>query len=165
MKRALERFVPPGIEAGREVYWARGGLSISALFSFLCFIIRCVSARSKLFSRMPDGEKELIEGALMSPFRDVIGISFAGFAVIAAAMLGLAAYHYAYHRIGSRSIYLMRRLPDRFELHRRCLALPVAVIVLCAAASFILLCIYYWIYLAMTPEQCLVPGQWQMLWR
>ena len=164
MKPDLSRFVPAGIDAVQEGKWVLKGLGCSAGFSFLLFIIRCSRARGDLFTTRL-GKRVLIEGAVMSGFRDVLGIAFAGFAVLALAMLALAAYHYVYHRIGSRSIYLMRRLPDRSELHRRCLALPAAGIVCCVCAAFLLLCIYYWIYIAMTPAQCLVPGQWQALWR
>ena len=165
MKPDLGRFVPPGTDAAQEKKWIVTGLACSAGFSLLYFIIRCCSAHNDLFATRLDGKRELIEGAVMLDFKDVLGIAFVGFAALSLAMLGLAAYHYIYHRIGSRSIYLMRRLPDRLELHRRCLALPAAGIVCCACAGFLLLCIYYWIYIAMTPEQCLVPGQWQALWR
>ncbi len=165
MKLDPGRFVPLGMEAGQEKRWLIWGFSCSSGFSFLYFIFRCFRARQDLFITRVDGKRELLEGAVMQDFREVLGIAFAGFAALALAMLGLAAFHYIYHRIGSRSIYLMRRLPDRFELHRRCLALPAAGIVLCAIACFLLLCIYYWIYIAMTPEQCLAPGQWQALWR
>lgn len=164
MKADIGRLVPAGIDAVQEGKWILAGLGGSAGFSFLLFIVRCCRARGNLFT-MRLGKRVLIEGAVMAEFKDVLGIAFAGFAVLSIAILGLAAYHYFYHRIGSRSIYLMRRLPDKSELHRRCLALPAGGIVCCACAGFLLLCIYYWIYIAMTPEQCLVPGQWQALWR
>lgn len=165
IKERLERYVPLGVDAVREAKWLAGSLCASVCFSFFVFIIRCVLARNELYYTPWNGTRVLHEGAIMKDYKDVLGISFAGLAVTAAAMLGFAAFHYAYHRIGSRSIYTMRRLPQPVELHRRCLALPAAGIVLCALLSFLLLCIYYLIYIAMTPEQCLAPGQWQLLWR
>ena len=77
----------------------------------------------------------------------------------------LAAYHYAYHRQGSKSIYLMRRLPSKLELHRRCLTLPIAGILIALLTAFLLLLIYYAVYMNVTPAECLMPGQWQKLWR
>ena len=58
----------------------------------------------------------------------------------------------------------MRRLPDPWELHRRCLTLPLlaaGLSLLCGAAFFFL---YFGIYLAATPAQSLAPGQWQKIW-
>lgn len=165
IKERLKEYVPIGIDAVREAKWLTGGLCASACFSFFVFIIRCVSARDELYYITRNRTRVLREGAVMKDYRDILDIAFAGFAVVAVAMLGFAALHYAYHRTGSRSIYTMRRLPQPMELHRRCLALPAAGIALCALLSFLLLCIYYLIYIAMTPEQCLAPGQWQLLWR
>ena len=63
------------------------------------------------------------------------------------------------------SIYLMRRLPDRWELHRRCLVFPFAGLVLCVAAAFLTVVLCYACYMIATPEICLTPGQWQKYWR
>lgn len=57
----------------------------------------------------------------------------------------MAAVNYSRFYQGSKSIYLMRRLPDKWELHRRCLTAPllccgiyvvtaVVLFVLCVAA-------------------------------
>ena len=89
------------------------------------------------------------------------------FGALAAAilfMLGFIVYFYFYHRQESRSIYLMRRLPDRWELHRRCLTAPLAGIVFYAAATFTLILITFAIYMWATPAECLTAGQWGKIW-
>ena len=64
----------------------------------------------------------------------------------------------------SKSIYTMRRLPSVWELHRRCLTLPVCGMVIGLGTAFVLILLYYNVYIGLTPEICLTPGQWQKIW-
>lgn len=64
-------------------------------------------------------------GAVMEDFAQLLDWMLLGFAVTAVCMAALAVWHYASHFQGSRSIYTMRRLPQRWELARRCLTLPL----------------------------------------
>lgn len=52
--------------------------------------------------------------------------------VVLAALLLIPCNYYAFWR-GAKSIYLMRRLPDRWELARRCLAIPLLTVAWCPA--------------------------------
>ena len=70
-------------------------------------------------------------------------------------MAAVAVMFYFYHYEGSRSIYTMKRLPNPWELWRRCLAVPLCTIVLCAVLALLLLGIYYLVYLHCTPAGCL----------
>ncbi len=166
MKLDLSRHAPPGINLGSEKTAFFWGLGLSTCWSF-SFLVSFSNAYSNLFEPKSFGSSETVlrDGAIMENFRKLLGSSLLGFAILAVVMLALVIYHYAYHRQGSKSIYLMRRLPKRFELHRRCWTLPIVSVLICAAAAFILLCIYYWIYMAITPDVCLMPGQWDMIWR
>ena len=65
---------------------------------------------------------------------------------------------------GSRSDYLMRRLPNRWELARRSYALPLLLILATLGTMALLLAIYYAVYLALTPPECLQPDQLSKLW-
>ncbi len=65
---------------------------------------------------------------------------------------------------GSRSDYLMRRLPNRWELARRSYALPLLLILATLVTMALLLAIYYAVYLALTPPECLQPDQLSKLW-
>lgn len=137
---------------------------IASVFWSFSFVAKLTNSYNNLFRTVRD-QRVLREGAIMPDFVELMRYSLIGFLVLAAAMAVICVYNYAYHRQGSKSIYLMRRLPDRLELHKRCLTLPLISILLCTVAALILLCIYYWIYMAVTPEQCLTPGQWQKIWR
>lgn len=159
----IARYAPPGISlAPMEQTFMWGG--IAALVWSFGFFIRLMEARSDLFRHMRN-QLILKDGALMPDYAELLGHALTGFAVLALVMAAFAVYNYAYHRQGSKSIYLMRRLPNGWELHRRCLAIPAVTVLICLLAAFILLCLYYLIYLLVTPDVCLVPGQWQKLWR
>ena len=63
--------------------------------------------------------------------------------------------HYAHYYRGSKSIYLMRRLPDRTLLHRQCWTLPLLALGLTLLVLVLLPALYYLIYRYATPAQCL----------
>ena len=162
MKSELSRWVPPGLNARQELQWIAAGLLLSTLWS-LSFFLSLRSAWASLYREGLNG-RELIPDAQMADFADVMGRSLAGFGIMACCLLALAVWHYASHYQGGRSIYLMRRLPSRWELHRRCLALPLAAALVCGLTALTLLLVYFAAYLAVTPEECLTPGQWARLW-
>lgn len=161
-KPDISRYAPLGMNLApvkNILIW--GGLMS---FVFSCsYFIALANGVNRLY-RVVRTDRVLREGAIMTDFVEVLNYALIGFAILALVMAALAVYNYAYHRQGSKSIYLMRRLPNRWELHKRCLAIPLVSVLMCAAAAFILLCIYYWIYMLVTPEVCLVPGQWQKIW-
>ena len=160
-RRAL---TPPGISLSGEARFFAAGLICAVLYS-LRFVLAYVNARGELFeTNRLTRERVLIDGAVMPDFSEVLDGALLGFAVLAFCMLFAAVYHYQTHFHGSRSIYLMCRLPDRWELHRRCLAVPVLGGLSCAVVSFLLLLIYFAVYQLATPQECLTPHQWQKLW-
>ena len=161
-KHDLSRCAPPGINLKQERQFFLTGMICAELYSML-FLLRYGNARSWLFEQHA-GQRMLIPGAIMEDFVTILSDALVGFLVLSLCMLVLIVYHYAYHYQGSKSIYLMRRLPSSWELHRRCLTLPLLAVLCCALAALILLLIYYGIYLFFTPKSCLVPGQWQKIW-
>lgn len=72
---------------------------------------------------------------------------------------------YRYYYQDSKSVYLMRRLPDRGEWHRSCLVQPLLRVALVLVVMAVLLLIFYTVYMNQVPEECLQPNQWQKLWR
>lgn len=160
----LEKYAPVGYNWRQELKYFAGGLTGSFLYS-LRFPLRLRSAWESLYfySRVTD-ERVLRSGAVMEDFAALIDKCLLAFPLIALCTAFFAALHYAYHRRGCRSDYTMRRLPDRWEMHRRCLTIPVCTALICLIAGFVMLLIYYEIYMLVTPEQCLTPGQWERLW-
>lgn len=166
MKRRfdLERFAPAGYNWRMELRYFAGGLTGSFVYS-LSFVYRMSNARNNLYYTVrATGERVLREGAIMPDFVVLLGSRLRLFQVLALCMALTAALHYAYHRRGSRSDYLMRRLPDPRELQRRCLTIPVCTALISMVIWFALLLIYYVLYMYVTPGQCLAPGQWAKIW-
>ena len=161
-----ERFLLPGYDPdGSEKNTCRGLLAFS-IFVSLIFFGRYSTARDKLYyENYETGEKFLWDGAVMTDFDQVLGWSLAGILVTAVICLSYIAARYSYLNKESKSIYLIRRLPARGEIFRRCAAVPLLRAALCLVWAFGLLVLYYLIYMIATPDQCLVPGQWAGIWR
>ena len=88
----------------------------------------------------------------LATFEEILGNCLGGYLILMIGMIFLGIYHYALHYRGSKSIYLMRRLPDQKELHRRCLTFPVAGILISLLLFLCLLAGYYCIYRFCTPS-------------
>ena len=162
LRTRLERSVPLGINYGAELKWLAFGF-VAALLGSLSFFAAYANHYQMLFQWRTELLKVLRPGAVMPDFVDILGASLIGFLILAVCMIGMLIYHVAYHYQGSRSIYLMRRLPRRRELWRRCLALPAAAAAASLCAAFLLLLLYYWYYMARTPDACLTPDQWEKI--
>ena len=149
----LSRYAPVGMKLHMEKTVCGLGLGASLVYSGL-FLIRFADACGELYE-YKGVDRVLIEGAKIERFGVLLGNGLVGFAITAVVMLLFSIYHYLYHFQDSKSIYLMLRLPDRWELSRRCLTLPVAAAVLSLAAAVVLLGFYFGIYLLFTPKGCL----------
>ena len=149
----LSRYAPVGMKLHMEkAVW---GLCLGASLVYSgCFLIRFADACEELYEYR-GVDRILIEGAKVERFGVLLGNGLWGFAITAMVMMLFSIYHYLYHFQDSKSIYLMRRLPNRWELPRRCLTLPVAAAVLSLAAAVVLLGFYFGIYLVFTPKGCL----------
>ena len=64
---------------------------------------------------------------------------------------------------GSKAVYLMRRLPDRWEYPRRCFALPLLILLLGMALTVLVLLACWGLYTHFTPEYAIPPNQWEKL--
>ncbi len=163
-KPNLTRWAPPGLNLKPEKHFFVTGMACAVLYSFT-FFIHYGNALSDLYIYSSvSNTRTLLPGAVMPDFYILLERYWAGLAVLAMCMLALIIYHYVYHRQGSKSIYLMRRLPNRWELHRRCLTLPLIASLLCLLTAITLLLLFFGTYLAFTPRECLTPHQWQKLW-
>ena len=120
------RYVPPGFGLKRELKFFTAGATCAFVWS-LAFFFRLYQARKGLYI-LEGAEWILSPEAQMPDFVEILDSSLAGFGVVAASAVPWILLHYLYHWQGSRSIYLMRRLPDSWELHRRCLTVPLAAI-------------------------------------
>ena len=151
--RWLENYTPLGIDAGKQVGWWLAGVVIATLHSML-FLIRYFNIRTDLYL-LKAGNGVTAESAIMPDFETLTEDVFLTFYLVSIITLLIIIYHYFYHYQGSKMMYLMKRLPDKWELHRRCITLPVIGAVLLMAWMFIVRMLYYTIYILCTPSQYL----------
>lgn len=159
------RWAPPDRDARQEAVQFLWGLGGGTVLCWVWFLSSYWNARSGLF-RLKNGQKVLEASRMMPDLPEIIGGSFLGlWAVLLWAAVTVALHYAGHYREGSRPVYLMRRLPDRWEYHRRCLSIPGTVILIALMLLLVFLMLFYVIYMNCTPEACLAPDQWQKIWR
>ena len=151
MRTKLARLFPAGWPWQRTLTCGGGALLVSwcvAVFYFL-FFFNQVRENLRYFS-----------GGYVPPFAQLFGRGLFCFWITALCVVLLPLFLYLWHWQGSKSIYLMRRLPRRSELWRRCLAGPAMLLVLTllAAALSVLFCMM--LYQALLPADCLPEDPW-----
>ena len=163
MKKELSYYAPPGMELnlGKKIFVT--GMILSSLFSLMVFGIEFSDCLEKLYWK--NGvERTVIPGAVMPDFTVIMENSLIGFEIVFALMIAAAVMHYTYHFLESKSIYTMRRLPSVWELHRRCLTLPVGGMIISKGTAFLIVWICYGFYVGLTPAECVMSGQVQKIW-
>lgn len=153
-----DRLVPVGQNGRRTARWIAADLAMAVLWSVLCFLMGYLPRLRDIRHYIRWGGPKTI---LMDHFAALIRHTALGFQVLSAALLLMAVSHYLYHYREGRSIYLMRRLPDRRDLWRRCLALPLLGLAGCALLYLVLLLIYFAVYRACTPPGYCAPAEAQ----
>ena len=144
-KDFLSHLAPPGTRAKRELFWIIAGICVSALIS-LTFVYRYHKNYQECAWLYSMGRT-----AAMPLFSELLGNAFFGFTVMLILMAALVFLHYASLNGISKSIYVMKRLPQRSAVIRYVCGMPVlgaALIIACAAA---ILLIYWLIYRFATP--------------
>ena len=147
------RRVPPGESASRQWVWCFVGNVVAALYSFR-FLAQYLEARGELYYGYGK-EAVLIEGARMTAFSDLMEGALYGFPIAALWMLCFIPFYLASFYQGSRSIYLMRRLPSHGELWRRTASLPLYCFAATVAACALTALVWLGVYWLATPQAAL----------
>lgn len=148
--RKLDEFAPVGRDLKTDFTFYFIGLGVAVLVA-LSYPLKLWGA----FYSASQGEV-----AVMEPFVSVLGWCLAIFPLLALFCLSYIAIYYQMHL---PSLYLMRRLPDRWSLCRRCVVIPLTMAVVTMVIAGLLLLIFYWLYCAVTPDGYFVEGQLKML--
>lgn len=148
MMERLDRYAPPGMDLSGIRRWTVGAIVVSALFSMI-FLSEYATELSELRQIM---EHPVYAGRTMTPFGDLIVLPMILFRIAPFIPLVHIPSMYGYYFQESKSIYVMKRLKNPFELHLRCLTLPILaalLVVLSGAAVYLLYRLFYYIC---TPE-------------
>ena len=155
----LSPLYPLGWPWQKELQYTGAALGLSAIYAFFRFVFPFQAAVNQLYE-LRGRERVLIPGETVPPFPQVFAGALAGVWLVSLCLLLMPVFHHRWHWWGSRSIYLMRRLPRRWEFCRRCVAGPalgLAGTVLCALLMVTLCFLWYWF---LTPAGHLPPDVW-----
>lgn len=159
MKADLNRLVPLGLDGRREFVTVLCVPAAAFIAAALCCAAVYLSAYDDMFISL---------NGVRLPAPDAVFPSCAAMAVRSLPFFGAAALFMLYklaryvscHYQGGRSIYTMRRLPQRSELPVRCLCLPLGGCAACALLSLAFSCLFCAVYFAVTPADWARPGHW-----
>lgn len=159
-KADLSRHTPLGRKTSQPMQGGIFMLAVAVLRAVVELMDNYLTARDALFEvvppvRVPFPHRELIPGAVIQPFSCLIQGSLDFFPLFWLFMAWEVIDAYLYHRRGSMSIYLMRRLPEPMELHRRCWGKPLIYTAGSIGVMGVILLVYFLIYLVFTPAVCL----------
>ncbi len=155
-ERKLSRLLPPNMDAGQVKGWIIALLTITALLCAILFLGRYPEDYRGLFWHWGTKHQMIMPGAIMPRFSRyaMLTVYVTGGALL--LTLASAALLYSSYYQGSRSIYLMRRLPDgRGLLRRQVWSVPLRVMGLLLLLCAVLLAASWLVWRFVTPAQCL----------
>ena len=136
--------------------WIIALLTITTLMCGILFLCSYTADYGCLFRYWGSKRQTIMPGAIIPQFdryaiRTVYVIGGALLLTLASTALLYSSYYQ-----GSRSIYLMRRLPDgRRILRRQIWSVPLRVMVLLLLLGVVMLAASWLVWRFVTPEQCL----------
>ena len=158
----LTKNAPPGADILIQTNQYFAGLIGVVLWSW-GFLFRYSDAYNGLFY-IDEFGRHFHEQAMMPEFHMLMGSCLLGVWITILVLLACILLNYHSFHQGSKSIYLMKRLPNPMELHRRCILLPALGIAGCLLVREFLIIFYFAVYMLVTPDRYLPPDQWQKLW-
>ena len=156
LERKLSDLLPPNVNAEQVKDWIIALLTITTLMCGILLLCSYPEDYRELFLRWGTEYQTLRPGAIIPEFdryaiRTVYVIGGALLLTLASTALLYSSYYQ-----GSRSIYLMRRLPDgRRILRRQIWSVPLRVMVLLLLLGVVMLAASWLVWRFVTPEQCL----------
>lgn len=130
---------------------------LCALISYISFYAAMQTALSAVRYFTTDGTLYVIPGVVMEYFPRLLKGTNLTLLFYLAICVSWAADNYLGAHRNTKSVYLMRRLPDRWEYHRRCVGLPLLAALLCILLRLVLIPVFFQIYLHATPMEALPP--------
>lgn len=155
MKKKIERYYPLGYDYRPEIIITALMCILLSGWVFLMFRGSLLFDLKPVTKGFSDGVAIIEETAVykVPSFVSELGVLFQVFALIYIFAVLTAVYRYFYHYQHSKSIYLMKRLPKRNELCKRCLSGSVIISVMCFAVMLGLTAVCFMEYVRIIPEE------------
>ncbi len=142
--RNVNKLTPPGKPCG--YIWKIA--AVEAVLLTLWSLLRYLTTLEGSVSGMGANGILYLSGEFPWRFSDILGNALNGFYICAGAMIGFVIDNYVYFYTDSKSIYTMKRLRRRGELHLRCWAVPLfwaAALLLCSQILRAVYFLFYWL--------------------
>lgn len=155
MKLDFYRLTPPGTDLSKYRSKFRLVLSVCILFS-QGYWIEYLQCRSLLFEK-----GKLVPGRYMPSFWEIFSVNgsypfiIPYFVAIFMMFYWMLRFYFSFS-LDSKSIYLMKRLPDRWELLRRCVTVPLLCIAVLIALLVLTVALFYGGYYLFTPKSAIM---------
>ena len=154
MKKKLEKYYPLGYDYRPEIIITALMCMLLSGWAFLMFRAGLNLALESVTQEYIDGVRIIEETAFykVPTFVSLLG-EFQSFALVFIFAVITAVYRYFYHYQHSKSIYLMKRLPKRSELYKRCLSGSAVISLICLAVMAGLVAVCFMEYISIVPEE------------
>lgn len=163
MNQMFKKYSPPGEPIKEQVLSYIGAVTVAFLFG-LKYLFSFFDALESLYM-YEDGKKVIRPMARMTEINQLMEHNFRGIWIILFFCLLMIASNYMSFYRKTKSIYVMKRLKDAKELHKRCLVLPILGFVAGIVFFAILLGLYVGIYYWVTPTVCIPNNGPLSVWR
>lgn len=153
----LQAHTPPGTDFRKDLIAGIVLAAVITLIFFFAFLVEYTNMRNGLFETDYKGRllEQLRPGAVMADIRLLLRGKLTGTILMAIYCIVRAVLYYRSFFTESKSIYLMKRLPDKNETLKRSISLPAIVLVLAILFSLLLLGGCAAVYFLATPKICL----------
>ena len=154
MKKKLERCYPLGYDYRPEIIITALMCIFISAWSFFMYRAVLMFNLGPVTAGREDGVRIIVETAEYRVPAFIYGLeALQVFALVFIFALLTAVYRYFYHYQHSKSIYLMKRLPKRRELYKRCFMGCVIISAICLAVMLGLVAVCYAEYIREIPEE------------
>ena len=148
-KPDFEKYYPPGYEYRKELNWLAGlwGLGMGGSLYFFGALFREVQS----LYQYVDGERILRRDRMAVSFTELTEWYWTLWLPAFVFLLVLPLFHSFYYYKETKSIYIMRRLPESGVTFKSCVQAPVLFAVLGLGTALFVYVLYFGIYMLSVP--------------
>ena len=164
MKKRLRDLVPPWADGKVHLQICLAALIAPSLISLWVYYSELIETLNIVCIWKDASERVFLPGIMMHDFYTLLeGVWPLFWVPILTAVILAWVNRQGFHQ-GSKAVYLMRRLPNRWEYFRRCFALPLMTILLGMVLTILVLLACWGLYTHSVPDYAIPPDQWEKFW-